>query len=108
MKRKITGVCLAIAVTLGMWCGAQTSIEFASAYAESGELTDLEDILGDAESENEGTCRFGNGEIPTDLSVRYYNDEGNVLWYSDSIRKRRKNISSFTARSFWRMWCRFG
>ena len=52
MKRKITGVCLALAVTLGMWCGAQTSIEFASAYAESEEVTDLEDILGDAESEN--------------------------------------------------------
>ena len=27
MKRKITGVCLALAVTLGMWCGAQTSRE---------------------------------------------------------------------------------
>lgn len=57
MKRKITGVCLALAVTLGMWCGAQTSIEFASAYAESEEVTDLEDILGDAESENRRNAR---------------------------------------------------
>lgn len=54
MKRKITGVCLAIAVALGMWCGAQTSIEFASAYAESGELADTEDAPGEVEDENTG------------------------------------------------------
>ena len=73
MKRKITGVCLALAVTLGMWCGAQTSIEFASAYAESEEVTDLEDILGDAESENTGETLGDNENGMVD------NDTGEII-----------------------------
>lgn len=73
MKRKITGVCLALAVTLGMWCGAQTSIEFASAYAESEEVTDLEDILGDAESENTGETLGDNENGMGD------NDTGEII-----------------------------
>ena len=73
MKRKITGVCLALAVTLGMWCGAQTSIEFASAYAESEEVTGLEDILGDAESENTGETLGDNENGMGD------NDTGEII-----------------------------
>lgn len=66
MKRKITGICLAIAMTLGMWCGTQMTAEFAAACAEAEQSADPDCVEDDSEGENIGDDGSDREEDETD------------------------------------------
>ena len=75
MKRKITGVCLAIAVAFGTWCGIPTFAE-PSVFLETGQITD--ENYAQEEPEGNGKENEENKEIE-DGTTGMEDDEDEII-----------------------------